>query len=1039
MLLNQFGQTFPQNNSDLSRGELIQLARETEFLHSTLQRLEKGRHDQDYLRSAFGLQGTAGAQAYQTSDPMRYQMPHDPKFRPFSPLSVDMLRVLARSNDIASDCITHLKREVTKVPLKVALKDEKDTSREAKNQLAKAKDWLSEAGGLGGYGVSRAVFEGQMIDDLLIVGAAALVLEFETRGDRLDGKPSQIRAIDAATIQPLVSPRGFLRGNDEPAFLQWVQGVPVGQFTRAEIIYEGLPSFARSDSPYFMSPTEDAAIQIYTLMRVDEWNRTWLTEGSGYRRWLKLNESVTPDQAKAWLEIMKLQSQGNAEERHGIGVAPGEITGDESRKDQDFDGYENGRAVRICGSYGVNPASIGRHGEEHKDDQEAALGATRGGIVGEILTWREHLYNRLLTMMGLDRVVVTEDVPSPSETTAERSTRQAQEIAGGVRTVNMVMAENGAESVPGGDELLFPATLKPLSQILAPPPAPVAPGGEELPADLTDDGQIPGQENTAKTPSGQSEQQTEVDKNSDKTPDIARAAAVLDGTPKHKFSCVMAYLAEDATKMVRDFAGATINPEDLTEDGFETEPHITLRYGLHTSDPGEVAEKLSGRGGFRAAVSGVSYFASSETGRPYDVVKLDVLGHDGDLSDIHSKLDELPHTDTFADYKPHITLAYVKAGCGAKYTGEFPFWNGSDSLDHGLGENSWLRFTDVRFSSQSGDATTIDLSTGHQRVIERVLGQWERKSLRRLENGKSAACAFESEFLLDDDVQGIYGDLTNARTKGAVREVFEVARMAKRGKTTSNPHNTSSSFASFWGGESRDETTKEHFNGKNISVTYENEQEVQKRVQAIFGKQVSAADLKHLAGAPDGATVSVSPHPREASSVVIMVDHSLLQPWAPDKGGAVQTLEMGVANGRSTIFYDALSTTGEVPGFGSRMMGYTIEAARSLGMGSITLHAAGEPGDKEFSGYKAWARMGFDAALSPDVQDKQRNLPDLPAHVRQATMVSELHRTSEGADFWKHHGESFVGTFDLNLKSFAGQRSEAVKQSFFEQSGIKLR
>jgi 8-oxo-dGTP pyrophosphatase MutT (NUDIX family) len=413
---------------------------------------------------------TRQAAAYLSNDPYRYTTPYDPRHRPFTPLNTDQLRLIARSCDIAARCISHLKSEVTKVPLVVVARDEDERGAALKKQIGQANEFLSERGGLGGAGVRRSVFEGRLLDDLLVVGAFAVHLRYETYGTLADGIPDEIRAIDAATIRPLVTPFGFPTDDGAWAYEQWVMGVVTGRFRRDELIYEGLPSFARSDAPFFFSPTEHAAIQLYTLMRTDDWNRSWLTEGSGYQRWLKINESITPDQARDWLEIMDAQTTGNAAERRKIGIAPGEITGDESRRDQDFEGFEQSRITRICSCYGVNPASVGYHGREHKDDQEAAMDTTREGMVAELLLWREQFYNDILERKGWGELRVTEDVPAPHETPTERSARQAAQIAGGVKTVNQIRIDNGDEAVDGGDELLLPSSVVPLSRLLAAPP-----------------------------------------------------------------------------------------------------------------------------------------------------------------------------------------------------------------------------------------------------------------------------------------------------------------------------------------------------------------------------------------------------------------------------------------------------------------------------------------------------------------------------------------------------------------------------------------
>ena len=50
----------------------------------------------------------------------------------------------------------------------------------------------------------------------------------------------------------------------------------------------------------------------------------------------------------------------------------------------------------------------------------------------------------------------------------------------------------------------------------------------------------------------------------------------------------------------------------------------------------------------------------------FDVVKLGVI-KTPKLEEINKRLSELPNSNQFPEYKPHITLAYVKKGSGQKY------------------------------------------------------------------------------------------------------------------------------------------------------------------------------------------------------------------------------------------------------------------------------------------------------------------------------------------------------------------------------------
>jgi 2'-5' RNA ligase len=102
--------------------------------------------------------------------------------------------------------------------------------------------------------------------------------------------------------------------------------------------------------------------------------------------------------------------------------------------------------------------------------------------------------------------------------------------------------------------------------------------------------------------------------------------------------------------------------------GVEDEPHITLRYGCLCSDPDEITDMI-----YHLPINitlGTTSFFSSEK---YDILKLSVNSPDlhnankaiGDLIDFPG--------ETFAEYKPHLTLAYLKKGYIAKYLNDSTF------------------------------------------------------------------------------------------------------------------------------------------------------------------------------------------------------------------------------------------------------------------------------------------------------------------------------------------------------------------------------
>ncbi len=115
----------------------------------------------------------------------------------------------------------------------------------------------------------------------------------------------------------------------------------------------------------------------------------------------------------------------------------------------------------------------------------------------------------------------------------------------------------------------------------------------------------------------------------------------------------------------------SIDPDDLAEDGIETDPHVTVKYGLHSSDPEPLKKLVAGFGSVVFSIGGASLFEADEAtvqrgGAAFDVLKLDVEGEQ--LRDLNRLISaSLPTTDTHPTYVPHATIAYLKPGRGAKY------------------------------------------------------------------------------------------------------------------------------------------------------------------------------------------------------------------------------------------------------------------------------------------------------------------------------------------------------------------------------------
>jgi|TARA_R110000822_G_scaffold59269_4_gene147921 2'-5' RNA ligase len=145
-----------------------------------------------------------------------------------------------------------------------------------------------------------------------------------------------------------------------------------------------------------------------------------------------------------------------------------------------------------------------------------------------------------------------------------------------------------------------------------------------------------------------------------------RLLAEKDENKEYSYGCVMLYMSPPAKFW--SLVQAAVKEEDVcTEDGLgrETEPHLTVLYGIHADVPDEDVEAIiDSLKAPELTLNKISIFDTNDT---FDVLKFDVEGKG--LHDMNAKFAELPHTTDYPDYHPHATIAYLKSGEGEKYIG----------------------------------------------------------------------------------------------------------------------------------------------------------------------------------------------------------------------------------------------------------------------------------------------------------------------------------------------------------------------------------
>lgn len=187
------------------------------------------------------------------------------------------------------------------------------------------------------------------------------------------------------------------------------------------------------------------------------------------------------------------------------------------------------------------------------------------------------------------------------------------------------------------------------------------------------------------------------------TPEEKKAKAQARAA-QHAFASTQVNLPPRIANQLLAF-GQSIPDEDLAmPDGREDQPHVTVKYGLHTDSPDTARLLLRPAAPVDLTFGQSQYFEGDE----HDVVYIAVQSPDlEDLNDLISR--ELATTSTFAQYQPHATVAYVKLGLGAKYAGR-------TALD-----GQTVTINAVDFINSEDEVTTIPLTGTAVKAAEREL------------------------------------------------------------------------------------------------------------------------------------------------------------------------------------------------------------------------------------------------------------------------------------------------------------------------------
>lgn len=253
----------------------------------------------------------------------------------------------------------------------------------------------------------------------------------------------------------------------------------------------------------------------------------------------------------------------------------------------------------------------------------------------------------------------------------------------------------------------------------------------------------------------------------------------------HEYSCLLFNLPGDLAFEVRQLA-EQIPHEDLAEDGRELNPHITIKFGLHTDDTEEVRQAIQDLKPVPIQIGKASIFQGTDkdTGKPtHDVVKLDV--ESSALHDLNNNVSKrLECTDTHPEYKPHITLAYVKPGLGEYYAKRLNLLEGKVAVfDRAIFSNKRREWNPIKLLGEAQfnegpeededdweDDDSDEFDFEHSQHSEHPFESKGNSRLGKLYHGSGEHLTHVDETALQKRDSGYYGrGFYTARSKSAAK------------------------------------------------------------------------------------------------------------------------------------------------------------------------------------------------------------------------------------------------------------------------------
>lgn len=228
-----------------------------------------------------------------------------------------------------------------------------------------------------------------LVEEMLVTDAVSLYVRRTVGGDIYSLDP-----IDGSTIRPLIDYYGRSPSEPgDPAYVQYLKGVPAEEYTRDELIYA--PRNVRTHKNYGFSPVEQIVMTINIALRRQIWQLNSFTEGNIPDCLVGLNpDKTTPSQMREIQEWFDAKVAGNLAEQRKAQFLPSWDEIFQPERGELFGAAEEWLARICCFAFGVSPQAFVQ--QQNRATAETAAEAAEAEGLAPLMQWVKSLIDDII-------------------------------------------------------------------------------------------------------------------------------------------------------------------------------------------------------------------------------------------------------------------------------------------------------------------------------------------------------------------------------------------------------------------------------------------------------------------------------------------------------------------------------------------------------------------------------------------------------------------------------------------------------------------